>query len=293
MKKLNLQGWLGSLLSSILIFPVITPITSAQEQSQTCQASSVWSRMTEYTIQNGDTIQAIATNYNLIPETLIRVNPSLNSSRLPTGQTIKIPPFNGMIIQAPSGATWRDLGAMYGIRADVLFELNGCQTHPQSAFIPGVSWTQQPTPSQANNYTGFALTPLLKPTNIGLNYGWQTQETTQGNFFHTGIDLEANLGDSVVTVADGIVVFTGMQDNYGNLIIINHEGGKQTRYAHLATINVQMGQNINAGNIIGTVGNTGIPDIKQTHLHFEVRLSTPLGWVAQDPLLHLKLPRLR
>lgn len=286
MKKIDYRCYLSKLILGLGLLPSLSSLASAQ--ANTCQTNSVWSRMRTYTIQSDDTIEAIAANNDLIPETLIRVNPRLNSSRLPTGQTINIPPLNGMIINAPSGATWRDLASSYGIRADVLFELNGCVTHPQSVFIPGVSWSQTPSRSNQNNNTGFSITPLINQNQIGLNYGWQTQEATQTNFFHTGVDLLANLGDRVRAVDDGIVVFTGEQGNNGNLIIINHEGGIQTRYAHLARINVQMGQNIKGGELIGTVGNTGIPDLNSPHLHFEVRLSTPLGWVAQDPLLYLK-----
>ncbi len=283
MKKRNSPWGLVGLIYGLLIFPLITENSIAQTDICT---NSIWSRMEEYTIQSNDTLEAIASRYNLVPETLIRVNPSLNARRLPPGQIMKIPPFNGMIINAPSGATWKDLGEAYGIRADLLFELNGCTPITQQVFIPGITWTETNNPQNQNNYTEFPFYPLINNREIALNYGWQTNQENNTTFFHGGVDILANLGESVIAVEDGIVVFAGNQDHYGNLIIINHNNGKQTRYAHLEKINIQIGQMIQGGEIIGLVGNTGIPDLVSPHLHFEVRLSSPLGWVAQDPFLN-------
>jgi murein DD-endopeptidase MepM/ murein hydrolase activator NlpD len=71
------------------------------------------------------------------------------------------------------------------------------------------------------------------------------------------------------------------------LIIINHEGGRQTRYAHLSQVKVKVEEQVKAGDVIGQVGKTGNPDLVEPHLHFEVRLQTPQGWITQDPLLNL------
>ena len=241
--------------------------------------------MGEYTIQSNDTIESIASIYNLLPETLIGVNPNLNSPQV--GQTIKIPPLNGIVVNAPSGSTWKDLAQSYGIRSDLLFELNGCTPNPQLVFIPGTNHSSQTTNQNQNNYNEFSYYPLLNNGEIVLNYGWQNNLDTQSTFFHGGVDILGSIGDSVIAIDDGIVVFSGIQDNYGNLIIINHNNGKQSRYAHLQSINVQVGENIPGGAIIGRVGNTGIRDIDLPHLHFEIRIYSPLGWVAQDPLLYL------
>ncbi len=90
-----------------------------------------------------------------------------------------------------------------------------------------------------------------------------------------------------MAVDTGIIAFVGQQGNYGNLVVINHQGGRQTRYAHLSRIAVREGQQVKVGTPLGTVGSTGSPDINPSHLHFEVRFNSPSGWVAQDPELHL------
>ncbi len=86
----------------------------------------------------------------------------------------------------------------------------------------------------------------------------------------------------------GTVAFAGPQGDYGNLVVVNHQAGKQTRYAHLKDLAVQVGQKVRSGEVLGSVGMTGKRDIPQAHLHFEVRYNSGSGWVAEDPLLYLQ-----
>ena len=86
--------------------------------------------------------------------------------------------------------------------------------------------------------------------------------------FHTGIDISAPLRTPVMVSSNGVVQLVTTEPSWGNRIIIKHEGGYQTIYAHLNDINVSRGQNVQAGMIIGTVGRTG--DARNSHLHFEV-----------------------
>ncbi|HBB32330.1 MAG TPA: hypothetical protein DDZ80_31225 [Cyanobacteria bacterium UBA8803] len=137
-----------------------------------------------------------------------------------------------------------------------------------------------------DNYTGFPGYPLPALAPIVLRYGWHQGADGQTTF-HSGIDLLAAAGTTVLAVDGGTVAFAKEQGTYGNLVVINHQGGRQTRYAHLSSIAVRTGQKVQPGTSLGTVGNTGSPDISQSHLHFEVRYSSPAGWVAQDPELHL------
>ena len=89
-------------------------------------------------------------------------------------------------------------------------------------------------------------------------------------------------------IGEGIVVFAQEQGSYGNLVIVNHSSGMQSRYAHLEHIKVRAGEKVNKGDLVGTVGNTGEPTLKKPHLHFEIRSSSSLGWVAKDPNEYLK-----
>ncbi|NJN29769.1 MAG: M23 family metallopeptidase [Synechococcales cyanobacterium RM1_1_8] len=114
--------------------------------------------------------------------------------------------------------------------------------------------------------------------------------TSQTAVFHGGVDLAAGVGDAVVAIGEGTVAFAGEQPDYGLLVVVNHAQGLQTRYAHLGAIAVQPGQVIGKGDRLGQVGQTGTPSLAQPHLHFEVRLNSPLGWIAQDPQGYFSMP---
>jgi murein DD-endopeptidase MepM/ murein hydrolase activator NlpD len=88
--------------------------------------------------------------------------------------------------------------------------------------------------------------------------------------FHPGQDIRAERGTPVVAAADGEVTFAGWKNGYGQMIEVDHGGGLATRYAHLSEIDVEVGQRIARGRLIGHVGSTG----RSTgpHLHYEVRI---------------------
>ena len=86
--------------------------------------------------------------------------------------------------------------------------------------------------------------------------------------FHYGTDFAANSGDAVEAFADGFVYAAGTSEGYGNYLILTHEGGFSTIYAHLSRHNVQEGDAVRRGETIGLVGQTGIAT--GPHLHFEL-----------------------
>lgn len=101
--------------------------------------------------------------------------------------------------------------------------------------------------------------------------------------FHYGVDLANAMGTNVVAADGGVVTRVGMAGSYGNLIIIDHQNGTSTRYAHLSAYNVKVGDVVQKGQSIGKIGSTG----RSTgpHLHFEVRV----GGVAKNPLDFIKV----
>ncbi len=87
--------------------------------------------------------------------------------------------------------------------------------------------------------------------------------------FHYGIDIDLETGDYVGAAFDGKVRIVKKSQSYGNVVVIRHNNGLETFYAHLSKINVETGQNVFAGDIVGLGGNTGRS--RGSHLHFEVR----------------------
>lgn len=275
----------------LLIAGTAFPVSAQFIMDDNSCPAPILSRLDRHQIQPGETVESIAQQYNLLPETLIRLNPSLQEETAPVGTEILIPPFNGVRIEVPAGTTWKDLERAYGVRADVLFELNGCPPKPQVVFLPGVAWENEDLDA-VYTYTGLNHYPLSESGEVALSYGWYEDEQTEQRRLHSGIDLIAPVGTSVLAADAGTVTFAGEHPVYGNLIIISHAGGKQTRYGHLKTIAVQGEETVAAGETIGQVGTTGEPHSSDSHLHFEVRYQTAQGWVAQDPAIHL-VPRSR
>jgi lysostaphin len=241
------------------------------------------SRLTRHQVALGETLESIAQKYNLIPATLLGMNPALRTAQVTVGSEITVPPFNGIRVEVAPSQSWQQIATKYKVRADVLFEANGCQPVSQFVFVPGVNWSPEAPKISASSQ--FREYPLSTKATVAMGYGWQLNPNTGQVFFHSGVDLLAPIGTSVQAVATGIVAFAGEQGSYGNLVVINHQAGRQTRYAHLQKVSVITGQTVQPGQVIGTVGTTGEPTSTQPHLHFEVRYNSSLGWVAEEPTL--------
>ena len=253
---------------------------TATETERLCP-EPVLLRLHRHRVTSGDSLESIARQYNLLPTTLQGLNPHARTGKIASGSELLIPPFNGIQVKVSPGSNWRDLAEQFGVRADVLFEVNGCQQNPSVVFVPGVNWSpNRPTFAIASGITGY---PLPQTASVVVNYGWRVQPETGQVSFHSGIDLFAAPGTPVLSAAGGTVAFSGQQDNYGILVVVNHAQGRQTRYAHLSSSTVTLGQQVKQGEQLGTTGMTGQPDSNQPHLHFEVRHNSSLGWVAEDP----------
>lgn len=95
---------------------------------------------------------------------------------------------------------------------------------------------------------------------------------------HTGTDIGAAYGTTIVAANSGTVTLAGWNSGYGNCVIIDHGGGKATLYAHMSSYSVTKGQNVQKGQQIGRVGSTG--NSTGPHLHFEVLING----AAVDPM---------
>jgi murein DD-endopeptidase MepM/ murein hydrolase activator NlpD len=276
-----------SLLLGFLLTGILTPTAQAAETG--CPAPAL-SRLARHIVAPGETLESIARKYNLVPPTLIGLNPNARSGKVTVGSEILIPPYNGTRVEVPAGQSWRDVAAKYRVRPDVLYEVNGCQKSPRVVFIPGVKGGAvveggTGTTDASSNLRGY---PLPQKTAIVLGYGWYIPSGRDEPIFHSGVDLDAPAGTPVTSIANGTVAFAGSQGAYGNLVVVNHQKGYQTRYAQLSSIKVKVGQTVKQGETIGTVGLTGTPSTLKPHLHFEVRSNSNLGWVAEDPSPHLQ-----
>ena len=114
--------------------------------------------------------------------------------------------------------------------------------------------------------------------------GRRTDPMTGGADYHPGLDIAGDKGQAVFATADGVITHAGRQGAYGNLIVIDHGFGLQTRYGHLSGFQVRQGDRVQRGDMIGRLGATG--RATGTHLHYEVlangRLLNPLKLLTQQ-----------
>lgn len=98
---------------------------------------------------------------------------------------------------------------------------------------------------------------------------------------HTGIDLSTEEGTPVVSTQEGVVMKAKLVDAWGNIIVVQHDGGYSTSYSHLKSMNVKEGDKVHQGEKIGLVGHTGLST--KDHLHFELLRNGK----AVDPIVYL------
>ena len=131
--------------------------------------------------------------------------------------------------------------------------------------------------------SGGLLWPVASGGRMSSAVGPRTHPVFGYRSCHTGQDIAAPTGTPVRASADGRVITSGSGGAYGNSIMLVHSGGLTTFYAHLSTKSVQVGQEIKAGDQVGTVGSTGWST--GPHLHYETRINgtayDPMGWFGQ------------
>ena len=105
--------------------------------------------------------------------------------------------------------------------------------------------------------------------------------TGVGSHYHQGIDINCRMGTPIAAAKDGVVTSAGWSGGYGYCVVIRHDGGTSTLYAHLSLIGVKKGQKVTQGTVIGKSGQTGTATCP--HLHFGLFS----GRTLVDPLPYL------
>jgi len=113
-------------------------------------------------------------------------------------------------------------------------------------------------------------------------FGWRTHPITKKQSLHTGTDIVAPSGAQIHSAGAGVVLTAGWHSAYGNMTIIDHGHGVTTLYGHQSALAVTAGQSVQANQLIGYVGSTGLST--GAHLHFQVMINL----VATNPLQYFR-----
>lgn len=140
--------------------------------------------------------------------------------------------------------------------------------------------------TQQNLFTEIpSICPVKNPNyHISMAFGPNVHPLHGNWYIHKGLDFSTwRSGDAVLATASGQVVTVAFDNSFGNYIIIKHNHGMYTRYAHLNSFRVKKGETVSQGQIIGTIGNTGLST--GPHLHYEVHI----GSDVVDPAKYINI----
>ncbi|QQR54674.1 M23 family metallopeptidase [Candidatus Peregrinibacteria bacterium] len=245
--------------------------------------------LVEHEVQEGETLSMIAYRYGISISSIRYANTTLGSSDyLKIGQTLKIPPKDGIYITVPSGATLVSLMDKYKGNLDDTKTFNSIESDDDlnsgdQLFIVGgkpevvyVAAINSGARSTAGGYsaTGPSVSAYEIPAN---DLGWIRPTIgiiTQGfKGGHPAYDIADRSKPDILAVMAGTVVDTGegWSGGYGNHVWIDHGNGYKTHYAHMTEFYVQVGDTVTLGQVIGKMGNTGrVYGATGIHLHFEI-----------------------
>ncbi len=133
-------------------------------------------------------------------------------------------------------------------------------------------------PAKHNGSTGTMMWPCPSCHYITSQFGWRYHPIYKTQKYHSGVDIGASYGATIVAADGGTVITAGSVSGYGNCVVINHGNGITTLYGHMSSIAVSAGQKVSKGQTIGYVGSTG--NSTGPHLHWEVTVNG----VRQNPL---------
>jgi murein DD-endopeptidase MepM/ murein hydrolase activator NlpD len=265
-----------------------------------------------YTVQTGDTLFSIATNFGVKPETVLFGNfAALNDNPhfLKPKQVLNILPTDGAYYEWKEGDNLANVAAFY--KADTQAILN----YPGNAFdlttvdesgtgiaagtwliIPGgkrpiKDWgppaITRSNPAVARYYGKGACGSVYEGAVGAGTFVWPTTDHSVSGYaydsgVHPAIDIGGQEGNPIYATDSGVVVYAGWSDyGYGYLIAIDHGNGWQSAYAHLSAVGVSCGQSVYQGGMIGALGNTG--NSSGPHLHFELSINgakvNPLDYI--------------
>ncbi|WP_439956936.1 LysM peptidoglycan-binding domain-containing M23 family metallopeptidase [Leptospira ryugenii] len=218
----------------------------------------------QYKVKKTDQFFQIMARTQMDMETLSSVNELSSPHDLVPGMVLEIPNMRGVFhpeITDSSQDTKLRLAEKYKYDP----ELMQYDSNREKWFFPGLVMGK----TEKSFFYGFGFSVPLEDFAMSSSFGKRLDPFTKKVTFHGGIDLAAAIGTPVYASQDGTIQFANIQGGYGNLIVVKHIMGYETRYGHLSKFLVKEGEKVKKGQIIGEVGITG--RTTGPHLHFEIR----------------------
>ncbi|MFB3897650.1 MAG: peptidoglycan DD-metalloendopeptidase family protein, partial [bacterium] len=219
-----------------------------------------------HTISPRESLWTIAKKYQVTTSTILAANPKLDTHALKPGITIRIPNKTGLFYKVGKKQSIATIAKAYRIKADDILRVNGLSSpnvikSGDMIFLPG----DKPLQIALNIRSGFSMPVQGRLTS---RFGYRAHPMGGGTKFHTGVDIAAAYGATVVASESGKVVESGWHGLLGKIVVIRHSSTLETLYGHNSYLLVRPGEYVKKGEPIARVGTTGLST--GPHVHFEV-----------------------
>lgn len=243
-------------------------------------------KIIKYAVQPGDNIGSLAQKFQISLETILIENKLSLKSVLRPGDALSILPVSGVSHKIKKGDNIKKIASLYKAEIQKIIDFNHLTEDElpigEILIIPEGRKPSAPTSPATQIATG--RPPALKVLGLGVLWPTTVRRITQYfNWRHMGIDIAGPTGTPIYAALDGVVESSGWnRGGYGYQIVLRHNNGLKTRYAHNSKLFVTAGQEVTKGEVIALMGSTGRST--GTHLHFEVIV----GGVRVNPFLYVK-----
>ena len=244
----------------------------------------------EYTMGAADTLGSMSNFFGVSPEAIAYANGISDPLNLEVGRSIRIPPGDGALYTVAEGDTIESVATRFKVGTSVIKDYNRLHFEPEHfavgklIFVPGaelpalVYQTVDPEPSRPTliaRAAAPAAAPAQGPGGLWPTAGVITQYMWGG---HTGVDLAAPYGTTLVAVTSGVVSSTGWVP-VGGLSVCVRDGAVENCYYHTGAVFVSPGQSVERGQPVASIGMTGVTT--GPHVHWETKINgrfvNPLG----------------
>jgi cell wall endopeptidase family M23/M37 len=239
-----------------------------------------------YKLEKNDTLAKIAKKYGISVVDIVDYN-NINPKRLKAGSTIFL---KGVTLQKYKDVEGRLIAAQQAKEDKKKNKNKEKEQEKEKPEKPpkGTKGSPPPPPPEDNDdggrsaaYSGAGFAYPVRYAGVSSPFGNRYHPVLKRYILHTGVDLVAKYVPLRAAKA-GVVTFAGNMSGYGKIIIIRHDNGYETRYAHLSVISTNVGEHVNQGDLIGKTGNSG--RTTGAHLHFEIRQNG----VPKNPMKYLR-----
>lgn len=231
-------------------------------------------KVSVYVVREGDSLASIAKMFDVTSNTVMWANDLKSSKDLKVGQELVILPISGVKYVVKKGDTLKSIAAKFHGDVDEIQDFNNMTdtvvTIGEEIIIPD---GEVQNDSASKSGTKASIKGPVGKTALGYFIRPTRGIKTQGlhGKYHSAVDFGTSVGTQVYASASGKVIVAksgGYNGGYGNYIVIQHDNGMQTIYAHLSVVSVSAGTTVSGGDPIGKTGNSG--NSTGPHLHFEI-----------------------